>query len=184
MQGILVGEPIPFKDVKSINSLFRGQVRLPDASLKSCLLKNLGRVELVNELISNLLAVNLGLPVPLAVLTFIPEKFNEAGQFDKAFPFDGGCLAFGSVDVQTPNLAQRFNAGHPTVKKLISDTLNKWSHRSYLYGFDTWLANVDRHAGNVLFGNNNELWLIDHGQCFTKKDRSPQELVPNAIYAN
>ncbi|WP_322788134.1 HipA family kinase [Pseudooceanicola nitratireducens] len=170
--------------MRSINSLFRGQVQLEDGSVQPCLLKNIDRIEVVNELISNLIAARLGLPVPRAVLTFVPDEFNGKNQFSKAHKIKGGVVVFSSVDVQTPNLAQRVSSAHPLGQKIISHALNAWAKKSGLYGFDTWVANVDRHAGNLLFGSRNEVWLVDHGRCFTKEDWSPHDLRPNIQYLN
>lgn len=182
--GTLVGEPIPFKGVQSINSLYRGQVELSDGSVKSCLLKNIDRIEVVNELIANLVAHKMDLPIPLAVLTFVPDTYNDKNQFSNSYRVPGGALAFASVDAQTPNLLQRIQATHPLGQKIIKNALSGWTKKSELYGFDTWVANVDRHLGNLLFGNNNEIWLIDHGRCFTKENWSPSDLDPNILYEN
>lgn len=182
--GTLNGEPIPFNSVKSLNSLYRGQVQLHDGTVKSCLLKNINRIEIVNELVANLVACRMGLPTPLAVLTFVPDSFNNKNQFSKSHKVSGGYLAFASVDAQTPNLLQRLEATHPLGRAIIQTSLSGWSKKSELYGFDTWVANVDRHIGNILFGSNNEIWLIDHGRCFTKEDWSPSDLDPNVQYLN
>lgn len=182
--GTLIGEPLPFNTVKSINSLFRGQVQLADGSDHPCLLKNIDRIEVVNELVSNLIACRLGLPTPRAVLTFVPDQFNDRNQFSKAYKIDGGVIVFSGIDVQTPNLAQRISSAHPMAQQIIAHALNTWSQKSDLYGFDTWVANVDRHAGNILFGSKNEVWLIDHGRCFTKEDWAPRDLDPNHQYTN
>lgn len=184
MTGTLVGEPLPYNAVKSINSLYRGQVELADGSEKSCLLKNINRIEIVNELLSNLIAIRLGLPIPAAVLTFVPDRFNQKNQFSEAHTIHEGVIAFASVDVQTPNLAQRVSSAHPLGQQIILQALKSWTKKSGLYGFDTWVANVDRHAGNLLLGSNNEVWLIDHGRCFTKENWSPNDLEPNFQYLN
>lgn len=182
--GTLVGEPIPFKDVKSLNSLYRGQVELLDGTVKSCILKDIDRIEVVNELVASSIANKMGLPIPMAVLTFVPDEFNDKNQFSNLHKISGGSLAFASVDAQTPNLLQRLNASHPLGQAIIHNALSGWSKKSGLYGFDTWVANVDRHIGNLLFGSKNEIWLIDHGRCFTREDWSPSDLDPDVQYLN
>lgn len=183
-RGVLNGDPLPFNEVDSINSLFRGQVVLGDGSTKSCLLKDIDRVELVNELVSNLIASKLNLPVPLAVLALVEDRYNKKNYFPKSVKVKGGRLVFCTIDVQTPNLAQRLKSAHPLSEKIISNSLISWSKKGHLYGFDTWVANVDRHMGNILFGARNEMWLIDHGRCFTKENWVPSDLVPDVTYAN
>ncbi|CUH63730.1 hypothetical protein TG4357_00854 [Thalassovita gelatinovora] len=162
--GTLIGEPLPFSAVKSKNTLYRGQVELADGSVKSCLLKNIDRIEIVNELVANLIGQKLGLPIPAAILTFVPDTFNDKNQFDKGHKISGGILVFASVDAQTPNLLQRLQTSHPLGRQIIEQYLKAWSKKSCLYGFDTWVANVDRNLQNLLFGSKNEIWLIDHGK--------------------
>lgn len=181
--GTLIGEPIPL-EFDSVNSLYRGQVQMHDGSIRSCLLKNIDRIEIVNELIANLVAYRMKLPVPIGVLTFVPNKFNTNSNFSKSPKISGGALTFSSIDAQTPNLLQRLQSTHPLGQLIIEQALKSWNKKSGLYGFDTWVANVDRHVGNILFGIQNEIWLIDHGQCFTKANWSPDDLVPDATYFN
>lgn len=57
-----------------------------------------------------------------------------------------------------------------------------WPPLGRLYGFDAWIANVDRHAGNILFGSRADAWLIDHGHAFTGPAWTSQELDPKASY--
>ncbi|MCX7302158.1 MAG: hypothetical protein NTX73_17600 [Rhodobacterales bacterium] len=184
VRATLSGEPIKFNDVKSKNSIFKGQVRFADGSLKTCFIKDIGRIEIVNELLSNLIASRLGLPVPRAILALVPNKFVKSNTFNRSPKTDVGVVAFGSIDVQTPNLAQRISSQHPLGQEIIRHSVAKWEKHSYLYGFDTWLANADRNPSNILFGSKSEIWLIDHGQCFTKEDWKPADLIADQKYPN
>ena len=60
----------------------------------------------------------------------------------------------------------------------------EWGDLGHLYAFDSWMANIDRHAGNLLFGGKNEIWLIDHGYCFSGPTWQPGDLDPNGEYRN
>lgn len=182
MKGTLIGTPIPFQTGQSINSLFRGQVELPDGSVKSCILKNIPRVEIINEIISATLASSLGLPVPEVIMTFVDNQIDPNGYFVKCPAAKNGRLVFATVDVQVPNLAQRISSAHLIEQQIIQHYLLKWAQKGDLYGFDAWVANTDRHRGNVLLSSNGKIWLIDHGRSFIKDDWTPQELEPNKIY--
>lgn len=183
-KGTLVGAPLPFHVGQSINSLFRGQIVLSDGSTKSCILKNVPRVEILNEIISAALASAMNLPVPDVVLAFVPDTLNLQQEFSKCLPVLGGRIAFATVDVQVPNLAQRFHSTSLSQQPAIINHLVNWQLKSDLYCFDTWLANTDRHCGNVLLSSNGDLWLIDHGRCFIKENWVPAELIPNQQYQN
>ncbi|WP_429809821.1 hypothetical protein [Ensifer sp. B1-9] len=45
-----------------------------------------------------------------------------------------------------------------------------------LYEFDEWMANVDRHHGNLLLAGSGDMWLIDHGNYITGHMWSKEKL--------
>jgi hypothetical protein len=53
-----------------------------------------------------------------------------------------------------------------------------------MYAFDSWVANTDRHDGNILHGSDMSVWLIDHGRCLTGENWQPADLIPNQVYDN
>jgi hypothetical protein len=58
-------------------------------------------------------------------------------------------------------------------------------HGPYLlYGFDAWVANIDRHPGNLLFGGKEQVWLIDHGHCLSGPSWTPEDLQEDGDYQN
>ncbi len=182
--GTLIGEPLPFHSKKSVNSLYRGHVELSDKSTRSCILKDIPRLEFVNELVSTALARALGLPVPEVVLALVPDDHDQKKYFVKSPQIQGGSVVFSTVDVQVPNLTQRIQNAHQWEHPVITHQLLNWRMKSDLYGFDTWIANTDRHRGNILLSSTGQIWLVDHGRSFTKEDWSPADLDPNKIYAN
>ena len=50
--------------------------------------------------------------------------------------------------------------------------------------FDTWIANVDRNIGNVLWGAKDKIWFIDHGRCLTGPDWAIDDLIADGSFAN
>ncbi len=102
---------------------------------------------LLVEFASALLGRLLGLPVPEPVLVFVPAQFGKEG------------YAFGSIAEPHPNMR-----GQPTDGFAFS-RLRQWSKLASAACFDEWIANCDRHPGNLLFDGRRNFWLIDHDRA-------------------
>ncbi|WP_054301038.1 HipA family kinase [Gemmobacter sp. LW-1] len=153
---------------------------LPDQSRRHGVLKDLNIQQLVNELLAAALGRELGLPVPTPYLGFAPLGTLSA----KMCPLANGTghLLFVSEDVGTPNLAQQVNAGGGLVEAILVNVLKDWISLGNLYAFDAWIANTDRHQGNLLIDGPANIWLIDHGHAFTGPLWQPQDLDPIRAY--
>ena len=155
---LLVGA-IPFKE-GNINDTYRGVV-WTDRGERTAIIKDLEPRELANEVLAAALGRRLGLPVPPACLALAEPEVLDA---TKGPTIGGGRLVFASIDVGQPQVAMLYNGGGgPRVLARLA----QWSQMGRLYGFDALVANIDRHAGNLLFSGDREVWLIDHGWCFT-----------------
>jgi hypothetical protein len=66
----------------------------------------------------------------------------------------------------------------------VIERLSKWPGLGNLYAFDSWVANVDRHPGNLLLSGADAVWLIDHGYSFTGPNWSPSDLVAEYTFRN
>jgi hypothetical protein len=66
----------------------------------------------------------------------------------------------------------------------VRQRLSEWSGMGALFGLDAWVANIDRHERNLLFSGGNEVWLIDHGHCFTGPQWVAAHLDPTFGYAS
>jgi hypothetical protein len=64
----------------------------------------------------------------------------------------------------------------------VVDKLAEWNGLGDLYALDAWVANVDRHQGNLLFSGDDQVWLIDHGHCFSGPRWRAEELNANRAY--
>ena len=171
----------PFKE-GNVNDTYRGLILLPDGSSRGAIIKDLDPKQLANELLVSELAKTSGLPCPDAFLARVPQGVLSVS---KGPQLGGGDrLVFASADVSVPNLTQRLNAAVATEQSAILDDLVNWIHLGALYAFDAWVANIDRHAGNLLYGGPNNIWLIDHGHCLTGPNWSPSDLDPDGSYTN
>lgn len=160
----------PFK-AGNINDTYRGSV-LVETGQHAAIIKDLEPKELANEVMSSALGLLLGLPIPQPVLAWASSEVLAAS---KGPPLEDGRLLFASLDVSQPQVAMLYRGGGG---KRVLARLAEWAKLGQLYGFDSLVANIDRHAGNILFSGNREVWLIDHGHCFTGPQWQPVDLVP------
>jgi hypothetical protein len=94
-------------------------------------------------------------------------------------------LVFASTDVGGSSVRQVFLRSQTgETAALIAERLGAWIEAGRLYGFDTWIANTDRNAGNLLFGGSGGIWLIDHAHGFTGPTWNAAALQPSAKYPN
>ncbi len=94
---------------------------------------------------------------------------------------NGRRLVLASVDMKVPNIQFRYRAEEAGRARLLG-AITAWPPLGRLYGFDAWIANTDRHAGNLLFSSGAEAWLIDHGWAFTGPRWSKTDLDPASPY--
>ncbi|MBX9815059.1 MAG: hypothetical protein K2X76_10190 [Sphingomonas sp.] len=171
----------PFNE-GNVNATFRGQILLADHSVQGAILKDLDARQLANELLVSTLARRSGLPTPDAYLALVRAD-DLALNFAPFLP-DGNRIVFASVDVKVPNISfQVHHATNEERQQIIREILD-WHYLGALYGFDTWVANIDRHRGNLLFGRRGEVWLIDHGHCLSGPSWLPADLRQDGHYRN
>jgi len=146
---------------------------------RPAILKDLPPKELANEVFAAAIGMSIGLPIPPPYIAFASSDRLSAS---KGPEIDGGRLLFASVDVQQPPIAMLYSGG---LGPAVFRRLAQWQGVGKLYGFDSLTANIDRHPGNLLFGGGGQVWLIDHGRCFTGPSWSPRDLErPDASVAN
>ncbi|MBT0670783.1 hypothetical protein HT136_20665 [Novosphingobium profundi] len=148
----------------NVNETYRAQIRLPDESTAMAIVKDLDLRQLANELLASTMARAVGLPTPNVYLTLArPDviSLNKAPRLE-----DGNRIMFASSDVKVPSVVFQYQQDRGAMGSLLASIIS-WEGLGRCYGYDTWIANIDRHAGNLLFGNPKEVWLIDHGHTFT-----------------
>ncbi|MEH6808567.1 MAG: HipA family kinase [Hyphomonas oceanitis] len=172
---------VPF-NFGNINDTYKGQILLDDGSVKHAVIKDLDPKELCNELFSYALAKFLDLPVPNGFLAVVDSGSIKI----KKSPIDGGkkFLVFASEDVKSPNVTFRIRNSVAAESLSIIKNLKNWDKLGSVYSFDVWVANIDRHLGNILIGGPSEYWLIDHGHCFSGPKWSASDLDPKKHYVH
>lgn len=166
----------------NFNEAFTGLVLMPDGvTTRGAFIKDMDAVQLVNEVMAWVLAKRVGLPIPDAYLAIVDPA--DLALTKAPTLANGSAIAFVSIDAKAPNVLFRINqqASAADKDKVIADLL-QWADLGGLYAFDAWLANVDRNRKNLLFGGQNQVWLIDHGHCFTGPNWQIADLDPDKEY--
>lgn len=127
--------------------------------------KSLPRHELIREIVCNLLAQAVGLPVPEC---FVVE-------YEQAQPVNVYSNRYWFATLYTGASTYRRLARGNMVQTL---DLTQWTHFLPSIGFDTWIGNQDRTMTNLLFEGRNRYSLIDHGEAL------PQDMLPETRYRN
>ena len=111
--------------------------------------------QLVREVLCNLLAQMVGIPVPTPCVLDIRE--SEL--------WDGGeSFVFGTSYEGYSDLLQRTRQSSTVVNRLV-----RWPNFLAAIAFDEWVANEDRTLSNLLFVGPREFLLIDHGESLPNR---------------
>ncbi|MFZ3485306.1 HipA family kinase [Sphingomonas sp. 3-13AW] len=165
----------------NMNATFRGLILLDDAgSTTTAVLKDLDARELANELLGASLARALELPCPAAYLTAVPPDAFTATKAPVSV--EGERLVFASSDMSVPSVRFQYLGADPERQRFLVSAVAALPMIGRYYAFDSWIANVDRNAGNLLYGGPEEAWLIDHGQILGSPAWTPAGLSANGEY--
>lgn len=169
--------------LKNVTDTYRGQLLTSDRETVSAIIKDLPDRELANEVLAAALGAHLGLPIPRAFVAIADDSSLTTHHAPK---IGGSSFLFASADVCVPSVAQLVlpEPGVADKLRLLVQELQGVPRLGDFYGFDSWLANVDRNIGNLLFGGTGQAWLIDHGRCFTGPTWQSDHLKCDAPYQN
>ena len=147
---------------KGVNELYTGFVDAEDGR-HSCYIKVLPEKQLVNELVAWVLARAMKFPVLDGFLLRV--RAEDIPHSKLLQNVSGDALAFGLKETNYQQLRRAFNE-HPDwgINFLQPDNFPHWQE---LIVFDDWIANADRHEGNLLLAPGNEIVWIDHSHAFT-----------------
>ena len=127
--------------------------------------------QLISEAVCALLGRALGLNIPKPFLinvekTILPESQHwKVGQ--------ESCLGFGSEEEKHQVFSRIVKRDASEAGKL----LREWSEWKRTVWFDEWIANGDRHPGNLLYDSGKKkFWLIDHSHALTGWRWKPDDL--------
>lgn len=167
-------------DEGSSNDAWDSELLLADGTKAQAVTKDIPLREIAQELMGSALAFSCGLPVPRAFLVSAEQSIIPATMAQELAA--GRRLLFGSERKSSPPLGRRLRNGVLTSEVL--EALSAWPHCGATLAFDTWTANTDRNLGNILFETVDDIWLIDHGNCFKHSFWNPGDLVASEHYTN
>ncbi len=119
---------------------------------------------LVNELIGNRIANLLGLPVPMGTLIYTPAQVITDSSIKEGIHFGTLLIPYTFRNPPLNIIESAYNVNCITG----------------MYVFDNYLANHDRHEGNIVLGiryHGNQIIMIDHSHCFGKPQWTDAELL-------
>lgn len=163
---------------KGVNDTFIGHIDAPSGRHKAYI-KVVGGKQLVNELVAVTVGRALNMPIPPGYLLRVRPHDLPESQLLQSHGTEA--LIFGSRAINHPTLARRFNGNSSEAEVWVRTNFNRWDEAII---FDDWIANTDRHMGNLIIGGTNQVWLIDHSHCFTGPDWQVSHLQAISAYAN
>jgi hypothetical protein len=173
-------KPLSASTEKGINDTWRGRVHLLDGTTVPAYVKFLDAKQMANELLGAELARAVGFQVPDTYLVRVDKAQYAAGFAQLGITADR-VVAFGCREVGAKSLVRQYRNGGLPFMQWFVETCTRWKR---LVSFDGWVGNIDRHLGNALIGAPDDLWLIDHGHCFTGPTWTEAQLVPTATVPN
>ena len=139
----------PFAD-KGINDAYKATVVLEDKTKRMALVKKINFDEVIRELFSACLGMKLELPIPSQFLVWDGEMKS---------------ILYGCEFVNYPNYMNAFTAKGTTIEAGYK-ALKAWKGWCSTVAFDELIINKDRHLGSILWGGEDNFYLIDHGRTF------------------
>jgi hypothetical protein len=163
------------------NSSWFGIIKPLNGEPAEAVIKELDRKQLANEIIGYSLALAAGLRIPKAFLAVsnkslgFPGALSAPAALQSKTGIADGLLLFASTVSGSPLLSCYETMEWPTDdgdatgddipddgEASVKDILAGWDQLNQTIAFDAWLANYDRNMGNLLLGEDDEVWLIDH----------------------
>ncbi len=155
---------------------WKGAVQTESGVSTEAYLKAAPSEQLLAEILCAILGREAGLPVPP------PYLVEDQGGFLASEPeARGHTLFFGSGALDFPSFAHYLTEKMPTEDARRYEFLRRlaaWKHFHAAIAFDEWIANNDRHPGNLLYGGGDGITLIDHGHAFGGPGWSVRGLEP------
>lgn len=169
---------VPLTLDKGVNETYRGVIEVGGSRIVAYV-KFAPARQLVNELFASALGQLAGVKVPRSFLVKVSLADYPASPFLQAIGTDA--LAFASEEVGRGTVLRRVSVSSAPALAAFFRTWKQWPDAA---SFDDWIANADRHPGNMLIGSAGEVWLIDHSHAFTGPVWAAADLDPSVSTKN
>ncbi len=172
--GLMLPGAIRFSDHGNINPTFKAHVKTHDDVIQAYV-KFVPYREIYVECVCATIGRFIGLPIPKPLIVQVDHS-AIADIPDGEFR-----LAFGSEDSAYPSLKRR------GVSDELFKSLEDFRLTLDIGVFDEWIANPDRHAGNILFDGSENFVFIDHGLSLASElsadDSASQNIIVDHFYS-
>lgn len=148
----------PLTDRQNTNPAWKAEVRTHAGDIPA-IIKKISEQEIIIECCCALIGQTMHLPIAKPLIV----KDEQEG------------ILFGSEELPHPDLKRA-----DISKYLITILLAHWKTLPDAVVFDEWIANPDRHGGNMLTDGIGNFWLIDHGLALAK-DLNPDDKLNNYL---
>lgn len=142
---------------QNINPTYKAVVYTEDESEVVLYCKEIPVRELFVECAIALIGRDLGIPIPYPYIVLATPQSNYP---NAEHPISAPVFLFGSESIDYPNLFRKLDDGID--KSFILSALAHCDDSHGIILFDEWIANPDRHFGNILFNGGDQLFFIDH----------------------
>lgn len=158
--------------VRGINETYRGWIEIDQARIQAYV-KLLHPWEVFNEALGSILCQLAGLQTPRSYIVLV-ERSDYPSSPIFAEPGVDRALAFASHAMPLKTLTRQVALHTPAA---LRELVAGWTEWPDVLVFDQWIANPDRHSGNLLVGGPGEVFLIDHGLSFYRRNWTPEQLL-------
>jgi len=161
----------------SATEVWKGFIRTHASGDIEAFIKVLPAQQIVSEVAASLLGRALKLPIPTPYLVRVTKSsLPLSNVWNNVF---NDVIAFATEQAPGSQFYRYIEAGSVGMERL-----RKWHMFKKTALFDEWIANGDRHRGNILFNGVDKFWLIDHSHAFTSESWQPQTLNSDALVRN
>lgn len=157
--------------VKGVSETYRGLIEVEEDRI-SAYVKLLHPWEVFNEALGSVLCQLVGLPTPKSYLILVEREDYPLSPFLIASNAPR-TLAFASHAMPMQTLGRHVALKTPAA---LRELVARWKEWPDVLVFDQWIANPDRHSGNLLIGGPGEIFLIDHGLSFYRRNWTPEQI--------
>lgn len=166
--GLMLPGAKPFTDNDNINPTFKAHVKTHEEIIQAYV-KIIPPREIYVECVCAVIGRFLGLPIPKPLIVKVDyEALNNV-------PVGEYKLAFGSEDSVYPSLKRR------GINEELFKKLGDFKKTLDIGVFDEWIANPDRHGGNILFDGSDDFMFIDHGLSISSEIAADRPAHKNII---
>ena len=153
MGNVVPGAKLLGEDETGVNETFIGLAQMPDVTCR-VYIKVLSDKQLVNELVACVLGRALDFPVLEGFLLRVRAKDLPESKILASLP-ERDYYVFGSKALEAPTLMRHVNLDIRAAIGFLQQ--HRFEHWDDVIIFDDWIANGDRHGGNLLVAPNKML---------------------------